>query len=105
LKWFSAIIMILFFALMLYATSGLPDHADPQAPANVHVSPFYIENSVKDTHTPNTVTAVLADYRGYDTLGETVVIFTAGLACVLILMKRKSDDKTKVPKHHSSDRL
>ena len=89
MKWFNALIMLLFVALMLYATAGLPDHADPQAPANTHVSPTYIEGSVKDTHTPNTVTAVLADYRGYDTLGETIVIFTAGLACVLILMKRK----------------
>jgi len=97
--------MILFLALMVYATSGLPDHADPQAPANVHVSPFYIENSVEDTHTPNIVTAVLADYRGYDTLGETVVIFTAGLACVLVLMKRKSNDKAAISKHHSSDHL
>jgi len=81
--------MLLFVALMLYATAGLPDHADPQAPASTHVSPTYIEDSVKDTHTPNIVTAVLADYRGYDTLGETMVIFAAGLACVLILMKRK----------------
>ena len=92
MKWFSILIMILFIVLMLYATMGLPDRGDPQAPANVHVSPTYIEDSVKDTHTPNIVTAVLADYRGYDTLGETVVIFTAGLACVLILMKRKSHD-------------
>jgi len=93
LKWFSALVMILLLALMLYATSGLPDHADPQAPANVHVSPTYIEDSVEDTHTPNIVTAVLADYRGYDTLGETVVIFAAGLACVLMLMKRKAGEK------------
>ena len=105
MKWLSALIMILFLALMLYATSGLPDHADPQAPANVHVSPFYIENSVEDTDTPNIVTAVLADYRGYDTLGETVVIFTAGLACVLILMKRKANDKATISKHHRSDHL
>ncbi|MBL7127295.1 MAG: hypothetical protein HQ577_00340 [Dehalococcoidia bacterium] len=89
MRWFNALIMLLFVALMLYATVDLPDHADPQSPANTHVSPTYIENSVKDTHTPNIVTAVLADYRGYDTLGETMVIFTAGLACVLILMKRK----------------
>ena len=93
MKWFSALIMVLLLVLMLYATSGLPDHADPQAPANVHVSPTYIEDSVKDTHTPNIVTAVLADYRGYDTLGETVVIFAAGLACVLVLMKRKTEEK------------
>ena len=92
MKWINALMIVLFLALMLYATSGLPERGDPQAPANVHVSPTYIEDSVRDTHTPNIVTAVLADYRGYDTLGETVVIFTAGLACVLILMKRKFND-------------
>ncbi len=105
MKWLSLTVMALFLALMFYATIDLPDHADPQAPANVHVSPKYIEDSVADTHTPNIVTAVLADYRGYDTLGETVVIFTAGLACILILMKRDSNDKTTVSKHHRSDNL
>ena len=88
MKWLAIPIMGLFLALMIYATSGLPDLGDPDAPANIHVSPFYIERSLEDTETPNTVTAVLADYRGYDTLGETIVIFTAGLACVLILMKK-----------------
>ncbi len=88
MKWLAALIMGLFLALMLYATSGLPDIGDPQAPANVHVSPYYIEKSLEETDTPNLVTAVLADYRGYDTLGETLVIFTAGLACTLILMRR-----------------
>lgn len=105
MKWLSLPIMALFLALMLYATTSLPRHTDPQSPANTHVSPTYIEDSLKDTHTPNIVTAVLADYRGYDTLGETVVIFTAGLACVLVLMKRKSNDKAALPKHHNSDRL
>ena len=105
MKWTSALIMLLFVALMLYATTGLPERGDPQAPANIHVSPTYIEDSVEATHTPNIVTAVLADYRGYDTLGETVVIFTAGLACVLILMKRKSNDKTSTSEHNSSDSL
>ena len=90
MKWLTVPIMGLFLALMLYATSGLPERGDPQAPANVHVSPFYIERSLEDTKTPNIVTAVLADYRGYDTLGETMVIFTAGLACILILMKKGS---------------
>ena len=92
MRWFNGLIMLLFVALMLYATVGLPNHADPQSPANTHVSPTYLEDSLEDTHTPNVVTAVLADYRGYDTLGETIVIFTAGLACILILMKRKAHD-------------
>ncbi len=92
MKWLSIIIMALFFALMLYATTALPGHGDPQAPANMHVSPTYIEDTLEDTDVPNVVTSTLADYRGYDTLGETTVIFTAGMACVLILMKRDKHD-------------
>jgi len=88
LKWFAVPLMALFLALMLYASTGLPGRGEPQAPASTHVSPFYIENSMEDMETPNIVTAVLADYRGYDTLGETIVIFAAGMACILILMKR-----------------
>ncbi len=90
MKWLTVAIMGLFLTLMLYATSGLPERGDPQAPASRHVSPFYIESSLEDTGTPNIVTAVLADYRGYDTFGETTVIFTAGLACILILMRKES---------------
>ncbi len=88
MKWLGILVLGLFFALMTYAASGLPDRGDPNAPANTHVSPYYIEHTMEETDTPNIVTSVLADYRGYDTLGETTVILTAGLACVLILMKR-----------------
>ncbi len=105
MKWISALIILLFLALMFYATSGLPERGDPQAPANIHVSPTYIEKSLEETHTPNIVTAVLADYRGYDTLGETVVFFTAGLACILILRKRKLNDKISASEHNSPDSL
>jgi multicomponent Na+:H+ antiporter subunit B len=76
-----------FLGLMIYAASDLPAYADPSAPASLHISPYYIEHSLKDTRTPNIVTAVLADYRGYDTLGETVVIFAAGLACIVVLLR------------------
>jgi multicomponent Na+:H+ antiporter subunit B len=44
---------------------------------------------MEDAATPNVVTTVLADYRGYDTLGETTVIFTAGVACILLLRRRR----------------
>ena len=87
MKWLAVPIMGLFLVVMLYATTGLPQRGDPQAPANVHVSPYYIEKTIEDTETPNIVTSVLADYRGYDTLGETIVIFAAGLACILILWR------------------
>jgi len=77
----------------------MPAYGDPQAPANLHVSPYYIQRSLQDTETPNIVTAILADYRAYDTLGETIVIFTAGLACILLLWRSKRDD-SKVQRPH-----
>ena len=79
------LIMLVAMGLLFYAGSELPRLGDPHSPAATHVSPYYIEHSRHETGAPNYVTAVLADYRGYDTLGETTVIFTAGLACLFIL--------------------
>jgi multicomponent Na+:H+ antiporter subunit B len=75
--------------LLIYSIEGLPDWGDPDSPASTHVSPEYIQDALEKTATPNIVTAVLADYRGYDTMGETAVIFTAGIGCVLILRKKR----------------
>jgi len=93
LKWLGIILICLFAAFLFYAESDMPGYGDPASPASTHVSPEYIQNSYKDTHTPNIVTAVLADYRGYDTFGETTVIFTAGLICYLLLGRWKRDDR------------
>ena len=67
----------------------MPDWGDPYSPASLHVSPRYIEKSLQETAVPNIVTAVLADYRGYDTLGETAVIFTAAVACILLIRRSR----------------
>lgn len=73
--------------LMVDGAQDLPRLGDGRSPANSLISPMYIENSFSDTATPNMVTAVLMDYRGIDTLIETTVIFTAGVA-VLLLLRR-----------------
>jgi multicomponent Na+:H+ antiporter subunit B len=85
LKIAEALILGAFFILLVYAESDLPAHGDPAAPTRTHITPHYIEGAVPETATPNIVTAVLADYRSYDTLGEAAVVFTAGLAVMLIL--------------------
>jgi multicomponent Na+:H+ antiporter subunit B len=77
-----------FVAMMLYASTGLPDRGDAGSPAQQGVSRAYIERSYEETRTPNVVTAILADYRSMDTLGETLVILTAALAAALILSRR-----------------
>jgi multicomponent Na+:H+ antiporter subunit B len=85
----SAVIALpLLGLLLLYAASDLPAFGDPLSPASTHVSPFYIENSFRDTQTPNVVTAVLMDYRALDTMLETGVIFTSGMACWLLLRRK-----------------
>jgi multicomponent Na+:H+ antiporter subunit B len=86
----SAAAILAFGILMVTAFLDLPPRGDRQSPAALHVSPYYVRNAERDMETPNVVTAVLADYRGYDTLGETTVIFTAGLACLLVLYRRKN---------------
>lgn len=79
---------ILFFVLgglLLYGILDFPAWGDPESPAATHVSPYYIEHTLPDTAVPNIVTSVLADYRGYDTMFETIVIFTAGIVCIFLL--------------------
>ncbi|MCX5916613.1 MAG: hypothetical protein NTX30_08035 [Deltaproteobacteria bacterium] len=87
MKIFPFLIVLLTGGLLIYGTQEMPPWGDPNAPASLHVSPRYIEKTVEETATPDMVTSVLADYRGYDTLGETTVIFTAGLSCLLLLRK------------------
>jgi len=76
--------------LLVYGTFGLPAFSDPDAPIHRHVVPRYIDDALRETGVPNVVTAVLASYRGYDTLGETTVVFTAGVGVVALLRRRRT---------------
>lgn len=87
MKLLALIAVLMTGALLLYGTIDMPDWGDPHSPASIHVSPRYIEKTMEETAVPNVVTSVLADYRGYDTLGETVVIFTAAMACILLIRR------------------
>jgi len=98
LKAFNFILLGVFAAILLYASFGLPARGSADAPIHRDVSPtggpvaasHYIQNAYPDAATPNIVTVVLADYRGFDTFGEVLVVFSAGMACLLIL-RRKND--------------
>ncbi len=87
MKPLALIAVLMTGALLLYGTIDMPDWGDPHSPASIHVSPRYIEKTMEETAVPNVVTSVLADYRSYDTLGETVVIFTAAMACILLIRR------------------
>lgn len=66
----------------------LPVIGDPASPPNTHVSKVYIEEGPSATNSPNLVTGVLADYRGFDTLLETTVMYLAGFAVAMVLSNK-----------------
>jgi len=83
--------------MLVYGTLDMPYFGDPLSPIHHHVAPRYIEESGQEVGPPNIVTSVLASYRGYDTLGEVTVIFTAA-AGVLAILGRTRRRKTKAEK-------
>ena len=100
---FSPLPLLVVFAtgaVLIYGTLDMPDFGSPNSPAQTHLATQYLMQSPTDIGIPNVVTAILASYRGYDTLGETVVVFTA---CVGVLMligglarrRKKNQEGTK----------
>lgn len=80
---------------LLYSVSDMPTFGDPAAPVHTHVAPRYIEQSGEEIGIPNIVTSVLASYRGFDTLGEVTVVFTALIAVLLLLGLDRGSRKDK----------
>ncbi len=81
--------VVVFATILIIGISGIPEFADHHAASNQHVVPRYIEESGTEIGIPNIVTSILASYRGYDTLGEVVVIFTAGIGVISLLGRRR----------------
>jgi len=86
--------------LLIYATGDFPSFGDPHSPAAEHLSPHYIEQALEETSVPNIVSAVLADYRGYDTMFETVVVFSAALACFFLLRVHNASPRRRFYRHN-----
>ena len=84
-------------AVLIYGTLDMPNFGAADAPVQTHVGPDYLSRSPHEIGVPNVVTAILASYRGYDTLGETAVVFTAGIGVLLLisgLRRRRRDGET-----------
>lgn len=95
-NWLPLLVVTFTGGMLIYGTLDIPSFGDPNAPAQQHVAPRYIEEGYKETGVPNLVTAVLASYRGFDTLGEVAVVFTAGVAVLLLLgpgSRRREDEE------------
>lgn len=91
--WLPLFVVMATGGTLVYGTLGLPAFSDPNAPIHRHVAPRYLDEAPRETGVPNVVTAVLASYRGYDTLGETTVVFTAGIGIITLLRRRRPRGK------------
>lgn len=98
------IVVCITGAALVYGTLDAPLLGDENSPIHQHVAPHYIEKSAEEIGVPNIVTSVLASYRSYDTLGETFVIFSAGLA-VLIILGIQSSGETRPGKTAIGEQL
>jgi multicomponent Na+:H+ antiporter subunit B len=97
LKKIQYLVLVIFCVILLFGVSGLPPKGDHNSPVHGTVNPsdtpvagtYYVQNAYKDAHTPNMVAVILADYRAFDTLGETIVVFAGAIACFFILRRRE----------------
>lgn len=88
-------LMIVFITgvLLMYGLQDMPPFGDPNTPVQTYLADKYIKDSATEIDVPNLVTSVLASYRGYDTFGETTVIFTAGIGVLLLLGRGRKNKK------------
>ncbi len=102
MKIIGLIITVVTGALLIYAAADFPAWSDPASPASTYLSPYFIEKTMEETSVPNIVTAVLADYRGFDTMFETTVIFSAGVVCFFLLRisrREEEEPETRYYRH------
>ena len=94
------IVAILVGGMLVYAAGDFPAWSDPASPASTYLSPHFIEKTMEETSVPNIVTAVLADYRSFDTMFETTVIFSAGVAVFVLLRTfRRKEPEARLYRH------
>lgn len=84
-RWTPLAVSVTVGLVLIWAMEGMPALGDPEAPAQTHLGPDFIARTPAEIDVPNIVTAVLASYRGFDTLGEVAVIFTAGIGVMYLL--------------------
>lgn len=97
------VVTLITGALLIYATLDMPHYGAADTPVQTHpLRAAYIEGTRDDIGVPNMVTAILASYRGYDTLGEVTVIFTAGVGVLILLgAGRLRKPSSKEPDKHA----
>lgn len=83
------IIGLAIMATLVIATTYMPRYGNPGNPVNNEVPARYIEHGMEETGTVNVVTGLILNYRGFDTMGETHVLFIAATTVMILLLMTK----------------
>ena len=93
------VVVVITGATLVYGIIDLPTFGAGTNPAHQHVAAYYLRQTAEEIGIPNVVTAILASYRGFDTLGEVFVIFTAGMTVLLLIGRQAPSRRTKEDEH------
>lgn len=89
------LLFVILFVLLVYGVLQMPTDATINAPAYNDIARHYLDSGASETNASNIIAAILADYRGFDTLGETIVLFTSVVAVGSVLRSTKYDKEVK----------
>lgn len=104
-SWLALVFVVVTGALLIYGTLDMPHYGSADSPAQTHpdLAVRFLEESGSEVGPPNIVTSVLASYRGYDTLGETMVVFAAGIAVLSLLGLKRRRPEDEAPEDAPGD--
>lgn len=104
-SWLALVFVVVTGGLLIYGTLDMPYYGSADSPSQTHpeLAVRFIKESGAEVGPPNVVTSVLASYRGYDTLGETVVVFAAGVAVLSLLGLRRRRPEDEAPEDAPGD--
>lgn len=99
------VFVVITGGLLIYGSLDMPHYGSAESPAQTHpeLAERFIYQSADEVGPPNLVTSVLASYRGYDTLGETVVVFAAGIAVLSLLGLKRRRPEDEAPEDAPGD--
>lgn len=100
----SIVLVVFLSAVLLLTVSNLPRYGAVDAPVNNEVSERYIESGLEETGATNLVAGMILDYRAFDTLGESHVLFS-GICAVMILLATGREDKKRIMRYNAEEAL
>lgn len=99
----SVIMCISIIMVLLLTVSYLPEFGNPDNPVNNEVAARYIEKGIQETGAVNIVTGMILDYRAFDTLGESHVLFIAACSVLILLRLDPGKDGKQTKAKKSAD--